>query len=109
MSAAVQNTTTPPNAPLPADLEPDEAWKDKLKQRIQDNLRHMFEDARKRTQEELEKAPPNEAERIKAAGEAAIQDIYKMAQEHYTIELQRERQERQWASGVWTEDMMKEQ
>ncbi|KAI6007891.1 hypothetical protein EDC04DRAFT_931111 [Pisolithus marmoratus] len=109
MSATVQNTTGLPSTPLPPHLEPDEAWKERLKQRIQDNLRHMFEDARKRTREELEKAPSNEVERIRAAGEAAIQDIYKMAQEHYTMELQRERQERRLAAGEWTDDMMKEQ
>ncbi|KAI6016196.1 hypothetical protein EDC04DRAFT_560942 [Pisolithus marmoratus] len=109
MSAAVRNTTGLPSALSPPDLEPDETWKERLKQRIQDNLRHMFEDARKRTREELEKAPSNEVERIRAAGEAAIQDIYKMAQEHYTMELQRERQERRMAAGEWTDDMMKEQ
>ncbi|KAI6158090.1 hypothetical protein BKA82DRAFT_3966294, partial [Pisolithus tinctorius] len=109
MSATVQNAAGPSGAPLPADFEPDDGWKECLKQRIQDNIRPMLEEAKKSTQEDLEKASPGEVERIRADGEVAIQNIYRMAQESYTFELQRERQNIQLNSGVWTEDVMKEQ
>lgn len=109
MSATVQNAAGPPGAPLPADFEPDNKWKECLKQQIQDNIRPMLEEARKSMQEDLEKASPGEVERIRADGEVAIQNIYRMAQESYTFELQRERQNIQLNSGVWTEDVMKEQ
>ena len=68
----------------------------------------MFDNARKHMEEDLARALPEEADWIKSEGETAIANISQMAQEYYTSELQREREERRLAV-MSTEDMMKQQ
>ncbi|KAL4073629.1 hypothetical protein J3A83DRAFT_4047770, partial [Scleroderma citrinum] len=109
MSTTAQDPVGPANPISQADLEPNDEWKDRLRHQIQENLRPMFDEARKQMDDELARAPSTEAERVKTEGEAAIANIRKMAHEHYMSVLQRERQERRSAAGIFTEDMMKQQ
>ncbi|KAG6883028.1 hypothetical protein C0992_009961, partial [Termitomyces sp. T32_za158] len=115
-------TTLGPPAPLPlqsdirVDLEPDKAWKDELRAKIEDSLSSMVEDAKKKYQTELSKGTASDAlrEAINHEYEETMNGIRIIAQETYMDGLQRERQERRWAAGVdmfpgWNEALVREQ
>ncbi|KAJ3842278.1 hypothetical protein F5878DRAFT_556058 [Lentinula raphanica] len=80
------------------DYEPDEQWKANLKAQIQLNLASMVQDAETQRNENLLKFP-DDSERVKREYTIALDNIGKMATETYKTELERERQERRWATG----------
>ncbi|RDB27545.1 hypothetical protein Hypma_003819 [Hypsizygus marmoreus] len=98
------------------DVEPDKAWKDALKQEIEDGLKSMVQDAKKNLSDELAKAPVSveERERLTAEYHQAMSNIRAIATEAFRDQLERERQERRWAAGQpllpqWNEALKKEQ
>ncbi|KAG6893180.1 hypothetical protein C0992_011013, partial [Termitomyces sp. T32_za158] len=115
-------TTLEPPTPLPlqsdirVELEPDKAWKDELRAKIEDSLSSMVEDAKNKYQTELSKGTASDAlrEAINREYEETMDGIRIIAQETYMDGLQRERQERRWAAGVdmfpgWNEALVREQ
>lgn len=99
-----------------ADFEPDEQWKKRLRDNIEDNLRSMVNEAKQNLQDTLKKAPVSASEREKLTEDhlATMKNIRNLAEEQFRIALERERQERRWASGQtldqeWSESMIKEQ
>ena len=116
MATLIQNSSQPPSAPLPPDLEPDDEWKQTLKLNIEAGLRSMFDEAKQKLNNELAKGiiGAEERERLMADHLATLKTIRQLAEEQFRIALERERQERRWAAGeqldhVWSESMMKEQ
>ncbi|KAG6877899.1 hypothetical protein C0992_009092, partial [Termitomyces sp. T32_za158] len=115
-------TTLAPPTPLAlhseirVELEPDKAWKDELRAKIEDSLSSMVEDAKNKYQTELSKGTASDAlrEAINREYEETMDGIRIIAQETYMDGLQRERQERRWAAGVdmypgWNEALVREQ
>ncbi|RDB18405.1 Serine/threonine-protein kinase STY8 [Hypsizygus marmoreus] len=99
-----------------SDIEPDQAWKDALKQEIEDGLKSMVEDAKKNLNDELAKAPVSveERERVTAEYHHAMSSIRTIATDVFRDHLERERQERRWAAGtlllpLWSEKLKREQ
>lgn len=116
MATLMQNSSQPASAPLPPDLEPDDEWKQALKMNIEEGLRSMFDEAKQKLNDELAKGiiGAEERERLTADHLATLKTIRQLAEEQFRIALERERQERRWASGeqldrAWSESMMKEQ
>ena len=116
MATLMQNASQPPSAPLPPDLEPDDEWKQALKVNIEAGLRSMVDEAKQKLNDELAKGiiGPEERERLTADHITTLKTIRQLAEEQFRIALERERQERRWASGeqldrAWSESMMKEQ
>jgi hypothetical protein len=97
-------------------LEPDDTWKTKLKEQIEDGLRSMVMDAKKSLEDKLKEAPVDFEQREKLADEhhQTMRSIRRLAQEQYANALERERVERRWAAGQsvdkkWGEILAKEQ
>ncbi|KAF8434852.1 hypothetical protein L210DRAFT_3314455, partial [Boletus edulis BED1] len=116
MATLVQNPSQPPSATLPPDLEPDDEWKQILKVNIEAGLRSMVDEAKQKLTDELAKGiiRAEERDRLTADHLATLKTIRQLAEEQFRIALERERQERRWASGeqldrAWSESMMKEQ
>ncbi|GLB39217.1 hypothetical protein LshimejAT787_0603790 [Lyophyllum shimeji] len=82
-------------------LEPDKEWKDALRAKIEAGLSSMVQDAKKNLQDQLEKEPvsPERREELTREYHQAMTNIRALAEETYQDELERERQERRWASG----------
>ncbi|KAF8423494.1 hypothetical protein L210DRAFT_3333047, partial [Boletus edulis BED1] len=116
MATLVQNPSQSPSATLPPDLEPDDEWKQILKVNIEAGLRSMVDEAKQKLTDELAKGiiRAEERDRLTADHLATLKTIRQLAEEQFRIALERERQERRWASGeqldrAWSESMMKEQ
>jgi hypothetical protein len=116
MATLMQNSSQPSSAPLPPDLEPDDEWKQTLKVNIEAGLRSMVDEAKQKLNDELAKGiiGAEERERLTADHLATLKTIRQLAEEQFRIALERERQERRWASGAqldraWSESMIKEQ
>ncbi|KAG8216521.1 hypothetical protein J3R82DRAFT_6637 [Butyriboletus roseoflavus] len=116
MATLMQNSSQPATSPLPPDLEPDDEWKQSLKVNIEAGLRSMVDEAKQKLNDELAKGiiGAEERERLTADHLATLKTIRQLAEEQFRIALERERQERRWASGeqldqAWSESMMKEQ
>ncbi|KAG5729438.1 Reticulocyte-binding protein 2 like protein [Termitomyces sp. T112] len=99
-----------------AELEPDKAWKDALRAKIEDGLSSMVEDAKKNYHSELgkETLPDARRESIIREFNETMNNMRKLAQDTFLVELERERQERRWAAGVnmipsWNEALVQEQ
>ncbi|KAJ8463803.1 hypothetical protein ONZ45_g17455 [Pleurotus djamor] len=98
-------------------IEPDTEWKQSLKKTIEVELRPMVNDAQDNYANKLKSLPANDSViRQKASQEynATMTTIRGLATEQYQTALERERQERKWASGIelspeWTEALQKEQ
>ncbi|KAE9389450.1 hypothetical protein BT96DRAFT_926541 [Gymnopus androsaceus JB14] len=95
------------------DIEPDDQWKENLKAQIQVNLNTMVQDTQLQLEQNLKKQP-GDSVRLHKEFAAAMNDIQKLATETFKEELERERQERRWATGHelppdWAENMKKGQ
>lgn len=102
--------------PDDADVEPDEEWKSRLRNKIEENLASMVKEAKDSRDNQLREAPVSaeDRERLTAEYKTAMNNIRQLAAEQFQIELDRERQERRWASGIpmnphWTEALKQEQ
>ncbi|KAG6883036.1 hypothetical protein C0992_009928 [Termitomyces sp. T32_za158] len=101
-------TTSASPTPLPlhnhfdADLEPDEAWKDALRVKIEHFLSFMVEDAKKDYQTALGNGLTSRVfhEIVNQKYEETMSRIRTCAQDIFVTELERERQERRWAVEV---------
>ena len=98
------------------DCEPDDAWKDQLRKRIEEGLQSMVEDAKENHATELSKAPdtPEARHRLEADYDQAMKTIKGLASEQYKLELDIERNQRRWTAGVpmtpgWTQYFRQEQ
>ena len=110
---APSSTTTTSNG---VDCEPDDAWKENLRKRIEEGLKSMVADARDNHATELSKAPDTtEARtRLEADYNEAMRTIKSLASEQYKLELDRERNQRRWTAGVpmtpgWSQYFRQEQ
>ena len=98
------------------DCEPDDAWKENLRGRIEEGLQSMVADAKENHATELSKAPDTTEARIhlEADYRAALLTIKSLASEQYTLELDRERNQRRWTAAVpltpgWSQYFRQEQ
>ena len=105
-----------PVRPDDADVEPDEEWKNRLRKEIEENLASMVKEAKDSRDHQLREAPVSaeDRERLTMEYKTAMNNIRQLAAEQFQIELDRERQERRWASGIpmnpqWTEALKQEQ
>ena len=114
--------TVPENAPSSTatsngvDCEPDDAWKQNLRKRIEEGLQSMVADAKENHATELSKAPdtPEARTHLEAEYSEAMQTIKSLALEQYKLELGRERNQRRWTAGVpmtpgWSQIFRQEQ
>ncbi|KAG6812269.1 hypothetical protein H0H92_003658 [Tricholoma furcatifolium] len=104
-------TTSASRAPQPikpleqstvADLEPDHAWKESLRKRIEAQLSPMVTDTKRKFHTEASKLSES-SDRYKALFkeyEEAMDHISTLLHDSYEGELERERQARRWAAGV---------
>ncbi|KAH7921170.1 hypothetical protein BV22DRAFT_748473 [Leucogyrophana mollusca] len=116
MSTLINNptgTSALPNAP---DVEPDDLWKSRLKQEIEDGLQSMVDEAKQSFAAKLARAPVDAEERELLADDhlATMKNIRQLAEEQFRAALERERQERRWGAGQqldsdWKDAMIKEQ
>jgi hypothetical protein len=97
-------------------VEPDDEWKQQLKDRIEGELKFMVKDAKDSMDNKLRHAPlgPIERQRLVEEHSQAMSNIQKLALESFQIALEREWQERRWAAGqqvhsAWGEAMLQEQ
>jgi len=83
------------------DLEPDEAWKDTLRKRIEEGLKSMMGDATWARDNQLASIPPNDPrqEGIWEGYDKTIRNIVNLVKEEFQVELDRERRERRWSIG----------
>ncbi|KIJ61472.1 hypothetical protein HYDPIDRAFT_56126, partial [Hydnomerulius pinastri MD-312] len=116
MTTLMQNPSQPPSDPPPLDSEPDEAWKARLKLEIEAGLQSMVDEAKQKLNERLATVlvGPEERERLTSEHLATLKNIRALAEEQYQAAVERERQEKKWASGKqldreWSEGMIKEQ
>ena len=98
------------------DCEPDIAWKENLRKRIEEGLQSMVADAKENHAAGLSKAPDTaEAHmRLEVDFREAMQTIKSLASEQYKLELDRERNQRRWTAGVpmtpgWSQFFLQEQ
>jgi len=98
------------------DLEPDKAWKDTLKAQIEEGLLSMVTDAKKNLQDQLDKEPVSvtRREHLNREYTEAMKNIRALADETFLMQLERERQERKWASDestlpLWKSALVEEQ
>ena len=110
------SSTTASSKPGGADYEPDEEWKEQLRERIEEGLQSMVADAKENQAAELKKAPdtPEARMRLEADYKQAMQTIKSLASEQYQLELDRERNQRRWTAGIpmnpgWTQFFREEQ
>jgi hypothetical protein len=115
-TAQIPSTPVPPAMPDDADVEPDEEWKTRLRKEIEENLASMVKEAKDSRDNQLREAPVSaeDRERLTTEYKTAMKNIRQLAAEQFQIELDRERQERRWASGIpmnpqWTEALKQEQ
>ena len=113
--------TVPENAPSSTttsngvDCEPDDAWKENLKKKIEEGLQSMVADAKQNHSNELSMAPDTEARiRLEAEYQEAMKTIKGVASDQFKLELERERNQRRWTAGVpitpaWTQYFHQEQ
>jgi len=115
-AAQIPSTPVTPAKPDDADVEPDEEWKNRLRKEIEENLASMVKEAKDSRDNQLREAPVSaeDRERLTTEYKTAMNNIRQLAAEQFQIELDRERQERRWASGIpmnpqWTEALKQEQ
>lgn len=120
MSTSTTQTSSSASTSIPRridpDVEPDDAWKTKLRKRIEEGLQLMVSDAKASLDSRLMEQPVSaeERERLTAEYTQSMQTIRELATEQFQSELDRERQERRWATGRavpadWSEAIKKEQ
>jgi len=83
------------------DLEPDDAWKDALGERIGEGVISMMGDTTRARDNQLASIPPNDPrqEKIWEDYDNTMQTIVNLAKQVFQVELERERQERRrWNS-----------
>jgi hypothetical protein len=82
-----------------ADFEPDDEWKCKLKQRVEDRFQSMTLDAKNSRQEQLKKGFISQATwvRLDLEYQHAMNDIRILVEEQYHLELTKERKARRCA------------
>ncbi|KAF9455964.1 hypothetical protein BDZ94DRAFT_1276863 [Collybia nuda] len=116
VTSQAPSTISSSTKPHELDIEPDEQWKTNLRTRIEEGLKSMVQDAKDNMAAELRRAPvgAEERERLTQEYTDAMTNIRKLAAEAFQTELERERQERRWASGQamlpqWSQALMEEQ
>ncbi|KAG6903967.1 hypothetical protein DXG01_013591, partial [Tephrocybe rancida] len=107
---------SPLHTGIAAELEPDKAWKDALRAKIEDGMATMVDNAKKRLQSELNKGPVSDERREALTQEyqRTMHTLRALAQDTFGVELERERQERRWAAGLdmtptWNDALVQEQ
>ncbi|KAF8990011.1 hypothetical protein BDQ17DRAFT_1372460 [Cyathus striatus] len=118
-ATAYASTSSAPDFPKRADghdIEPDEEWKAKLKQSIEEGLQSMVKDAKDNLENSLRQMgiSDEDRDRFKADYAHIMRNVRKLATESYHAELERERNERRWAAGIpistgWTHALQQEQ
>ncbi|KAG6835374.1 hypothetical protein H0H93_002060 [Arthromyces matolae] len=96
------------------DLEPDEVWKDDLRDRINQAFASMVQQVDTAYQGQIEGKSDHELGVLKLEHDQTMTNIRNFKEESFTIELERERQERRWVSGArmlpeWSNALVKEQ
>ena len=99
MPTAPENASSSTAASNGVDCEPDDAWKEQLRKRIEEGLQSMVIDAKDNHASELIKMPEARM-RLEADYKQAIQTIRNLASEQYKLELDRERNQRRWTAAV---------
>jgi predicted secreted protein len=96
-----------------ADFEPDDKWKRKLKQDIEQSFKSMIQEARDHHQVRLKEGTVSQ-ERLDLEYKQTLHNIKALAEEQYLRALMKERNERRWISGVqmlpgWNDILQEEQ
>ena len=96
-----------------ADLEPDEEWKRKLKEDIDQSFKSMIQEARDHQQVQLKEGNVSQ-ERLDVNYKQTLHSIKALAEEQYLCALMKERNERRWIAGVqmlpgWNDILHEEQ
>ncbi|KAG6907571.1 hypothetical protein DXG01_008408 [Tephrocybe rancida] len=97
---------SPVHTGIAAELEPDIAWKDALRAKIEDDMATMVEDAKKRLQSELNKGPASVERReiLIQEYQRTMNTLRALAQNTFGVELEQERQERRWANDALVQE-----
>ena len=104
---------TPPSKRDGADFEPDDEWKRKLKQDIEQSFKSMIQEARDKQQVQLMEGNVSREE-LDLQYKRTLHNIKGLAEEQYQLALMKERNERRWIAGVqmlpgWNDVLHKEQ
>ena len=104
---------TPPPERDGADFEPDDEWKRKLKQDIEQRFKSMVQEARDNQQVQLMEGNVNREE-LDHEYKRTLHNIKGLAEEQYQLALMTERNERRWIAGVqmlpgWNDVLHEEQ
>jgi len=96
-----------------ADLEPDEEWKRKLKEDIEQSFRSMIQEARDHQLVQLKEGTVSR-ERLDVKYKQTLRNIKALVEEQYLRALMKERNERHWSAGVqmlpgWNDILHEEQ
>ena len=96
-----------------ADLEPDEEWKRKLKEDIEQSFRSMIQEARDHQLVQLKEGTVSR-ERLDVEYKQTLRNIKALVEEQYLRALMKERNERRWSAGVqmlpgWNDILHEEQ
>ena len=91
--------TTPSSKRDAADFEPDDEWKRKLKQDIEQSFKSMIQSARDNQQVQLIEGNLSQEE-LDHEYKRTLHNIKGLAEEQYQLALMKERNERRWIAGV---------
>ena len=105
--------TTPSSKRDGADFEPDDEWKRKLKQDIEQSFKSMIQSARDNQQVQLIEGNLSQEE-LDHEYKRTLHNIKGLAEEQYQLALMKERNERRWIAGVqmlpgWNDVLHEEQ
>ncbi|EIN09110.1 hypothetical protein PUNSTDRAFT_143709 [Punctularia strigosozonata HHB-11173 SS5] len=112
-SVAAPAPSAPVPLPIPAEtLEPEEAWKGRLRYQIERSMQGMVDEVRAEYESRLASVASSSSSTspfsathasqraaAKAEYDAAMANIVRSAQSQFDLALERERQERRWAAG----------
>ena len=107
------NTDIQPTTPNP-DFEPDEEWKNNLRQHIEVSLKPQVELLKREFNEKLNGLSPPDSSRVQTDYDNAMAGVRRRAGEQYYQLLECERQMRRFATGEevdekWSEIFLREQ
>lgn len=113
MATPTHTTSSRPTTPNPH-FEPDEGWKNNLRQRIEITHKPAAERLKRELSERLKSLSPSEASKAQADYDYAMAALRRTANDQYRQLLERARQELRWTAGEktderWSETLMKEQ
>lgn len=95
-------------------FEPDEGWKNNLRQHIEITHKPAAENLKRESIEKIRGLSPAEASRVQADYDDGMVALRRTANDQYCQLLERARQELRWAAGEktnekWSETLMKEE